>query len=231
MNKKMKIKILLILINLLVIALSNLTLAATVSPRYLDLSLTINPITRFDLTSSNTISVGQVVPNYDYQSKPLLVANDPWRIAAPMKIQVYVENNTKANIYVYTDHQRQNDYWNLTSAQIANLTSTTNISGLVNVSTLSKDSYLSTVSMLAWVDWLEKGSIPTDPNDPSLNWVYVLDKMGSPLFSTTNNPLPLLADWQTVLKRNLDIYILTCWDQKKFSGNYQGRLFLTLDQQ
>ncbi|MFA5880025.1 MAG: hypothetical protein WC860_07615 [Candidatus Margulisiibacteriota bacterium] len=208
---------------------SSALFATSVSPRYLDLSLTITPVTTFNLVSDSSVSIGQVVPNYDYQSKPFSVANDPWQIAAPVKVQVYVENNTKANIYIYTDHQRQGDYWALSLERAVQIRDSTDISGLVNVESLySYEPYLATVPMIAWVDWDETGSVTHDPN---ANWVYILDTMGSPLFSVSKQPLPLLADWQTTLKRNLDIYILTCWNKPKFSGTYQARIFMTLDQQ
>ncbi len=227
-----KIKLLLITLIPIFIIINTL-LATETSPRYLNMQIVINPITSISLLSASDISLNAATPSFDYTDKPGLVPlnNDPWFIIEPSKIRLHIENNTQANIYIFTDHQRQYDYWNITSLQIdANrkITSTTDINGLINTASLNENSYLSTIQMQAWADWYNEGRVT---KNAEAKWVYVLDTMGQPLFTKGNQPLALLDSWQTVLKRDLDVYLAYCFNSPKFSGQYYARIIISLDSQ
>jgi hypothetical protein len=200
--------------------------------QYVTLTATIaatDPVNDVSLVSDSVVNIGTVVPNYTWIDTPNVAAanQDPWLIAAPIKITLNIKNNNPAyNLYVYTDHQSQSDYWS--SAINDKISAATNINGLVNTAVVSSSNfYQATAALRAWADYSAQGSIATDPN---ANWVWVNNKNSAAPFASQTSPLPLLQNWQTILNStNFDIYIRSCWNSLKIAGQYKGRIFLQLD--
>ena len=195
-----------------------------------DLSVNVSSVTSVSLSSASSIDLGAIVPAYNYVDTPYVNSqtNDPWQIANPIKVTLVVRNNTNSNLYVYTNHQSSlNSYWN--SSVESRLNKTTTINGLINPTKINAYNwYMAAVPLRAWLDWNNAGIGAANKDS---NWVWIVDKMGSPFFTQTQNPQSLLNSWQKLLDRSLDIYIRSCWNYPKVAGNYYARIFFQLDNQ
>lgn len=191
----------------------------------------IDPITDISVVTVNNGALTGIRPAYSWVNTPNVVpANqDPWRIAAPVKVTLRLNNNaTNQNLYIYTQHRKEMDRrGGDTRYDLSSIPTTVDLAGILNYSGIVRNYLIkpewigrAKSAMVAWVDDASEGQVTSNA---TANWVWVLDGVA--------NHLPLLTDDQKIINKDIDFYIRSAWNAPKSGGQYEATLYLSWESQ